>query len=74
MVWYSYLFKNIPQFVVIHTEKVFKTVSEAEVDVFFFWNFLAFSMIQWMLSILLLVPLPFLNPTRTSGSSRFMYF
>ena len=34
MVWYSHLFKNVPQFVVIHTVKGFSTVSEAEVDVF----------------------------------------
>ena len=34
MIWYSHLFKNVPQFVVIHTVKVFSVVSEAEVDVF----------------------------------------
>ena len=34
MVWYSYLFKNFPQFVVIHTGKDFGIVSKAEVDVF----------------------------------------
>ena len=39
----------------------------------FFWNSLAFSMIQRMLAIWSLVPLPFLNPAYTSGSSRFMY-
>ena len=39
----------------------------------FFWNFRAFSVIQWMLAIWYLVPLPFLNPTCTSGSSQFMY-
>ena len=39
----------------------------------FFWNSLAFSMIQWMLEIWSLVPLPFLNPTWTSGSSEFIY-
>ena len=39
----------------------------------FFWNSLAFSMIQWMLAIWSLVPLPFLKPAWTSGSSRFMY-
>ena len=33
--WYSHLFKNFPQFVVIHTMKQM-----------FFWNTLAFSMIQ----------------------------
>ena len=39
----------------------------------FFWNSLVFSMIQQMLVIWSLVPLPFLNPAWTSGSSQFMY-
>ena len=39
----------------------------------FFWNSLAFSMIQRMLVIWFLVSLPFLNPAWTSGSSRFTY-
>ena len=34
MVWYSCLFKNSPQFVVIHTVKGFGVVSKAETDVF----------------------------------------
>ena len=34
MVWYSHLFQNFPQFVVIHTVKGFGVVNEAEVDVF----------------------------------------
>ena len=34
MVWYSHLFQNYPQFVVIHIVKGFNTVNEAEVDVF----------------------------------------
>ena len=34
MVWYSHLFKNVPQFAVIHTIKGFRVVREAEVDVF----------------------------------------
>ena len=34
MVLYSHLFKNFPQFVVIHTVKGFTIVNEAEVDVF----------------------------------------
>ena len=33
MVWYSHLFQNFPQFVVIHTVKGFSIVNEAEVDV-----------------------------------------
>ena len=34
MVWYSHLFKNFPQFVVIHTIKGFGIVNKAEIDVF----------------------------------------
>ena len=34
MVWHSHLFKNFPQFVVIHTAKDFGVINEAEVDVF----------------------------------------
>ena len=34
VVWYSHLFKNFPQLVVIHTVKGFSIVNEAEVDVF----------------------------------------
>ena len=31
MIWYSHLFKNFPQFVVIHTVKSFGTDNEADV-------------------------------------------
>ena len=72
VVWYSYLFQNFPQFIVIHTVKGFDIVNKAEIDVFF-WNSVAFSMIQQMLAIWSLVPLPFLKPVWTSGSSRFTY-
>ena len=34
MVWYSYLFQNFPQFLVIHTVKGFGIVNKAEIDVF----------------------------------------
>ena len=34
VVWYSHLFQNIPQFVVIHTIKGFGVVNKAVVDVF----------------------------------------
>ena len=34
MVWYSYLFKSFPQFVMIHTVKAFSVVNETDVDVF----------------------------------------
>ena len=71
MVWYSHLFKNFPQFVMIHIVEVFSIVNEADVEVF--WNPLGFSMIQQMLSISSLVILSFLNPSYTSGSSQFTY-
>ena len=34
VVWYSYLFQNFPQFIVIHTVKGFGTVKKEEIDVF----------------------------------------
>ena len=34
MAWYSHVFKNFPQFVVIHIVKGFGVVNKAEVDVF----------------------------------------
>ena len=34
MVWYSHLFQNFPQFVVIHTVKGFGVDKKAKVDVF----------------------------------------
>ena len=33
VVWYSHLFQNFPQFIVIHTVKGFGIVNKAEVDV-----------------------------------------
>ena len=34
MVWYSYLLKNFPQLIVIHTDKGLGIVNKAEIDVF----------------------------------------
>ena len=34
VVWYSHLFQNFPQFIVIHTVKGFGIVNRAEIDVF----------------------------------------
>ena len=41
MVWYSHLFPNFPQFIVIHTVKGFGIVNKAEIDVFLelSWSF-----------------------------------
>ena len=34
MVWYSHIFQNFPQFIVIHTVKGFGIVNKAEIYVF----------------------------------------
>ena len=34
VVWYSHLFQNFPQFIVIHIVKDFGIVKKAEIDVF----------------------------------------
>ena len=117
LVWYSHLFQNSPQFIVIHTVKGLGIVKRAAATAaakslqscptpsdpidcslpgssvhgilqarilewgaiafsgikqkqMFFWNSLVFSMIQQILVIWSLVPLPFLKPAWTSGSSR----
>ena len=72
VVWYSHLLKNFPQFVVVHTVKGLTIVNETEVD-FFGGNSLAFSMIQQMLAIWSLIPMPFLNPAWTFGNSHFTH-
>ena len=71
VIWHSHLFQNFPQFVVIHTVSGFGIANKSKVDVFL--ELLIFLMIQWMLAIWSLVPLPFLKPAWTSGSSWFMY-
>ena len=34
VVWYSHLFKNFPELIVVHTVKGFGIVNEAEIDIF----------------------------------------
>ena len=72
VVWYSHLFQNFPQFIVIHTVKGFGVVNKAEVEVFLELPY--FFDDPTYVGIWSLVPLPFLNPTWTTGSSRFMYY
>ena len=71
MVWYSHLFKNFPQFVVIYTVKSFDVVNKAEVDVFM--EFSCFFCDPMDVGNLISVPLPFLNPACTSENSQFTY-
>ena len=70
VVWYSHLFQNFPV-CCEPTVKGFSVVNKAEADVFL--ESPCFFIIQRMLAIWSLIPLPFLNPAWTSGSSRFMY-
>ena len=71
VVWYSHLFQNFPQFIVIHKVKDFGIVSKAEIDVFL--ELSCFFHDPAEVAIWSLVPLPFLKPAWTSGSSRFAY-
>ena len=73
VVWYSHLFLNFPQFIVIHTVKGFGIVNKAEIDVFLELSSGTFLMIQQMSAIWSLVPLPFPKPAWTSGSSLFTH-
>ena len=61
----SHLFKNLPQFVVIHTVKEFSVANEAEVDIplLFLWSNRSVQFNLWFLCLLLiqLVPLEVLS-------------
>ena len=61
MVLYSHLFKNFPQFVVIHTVKGFGIVNKPEVDVFL--ELPCFFDDPVDVGNLIFGSLPFLNPT-----------
>ena len=66
---YFHLFKNLPQFVVIHTVKGFLIDNEAEVDVFL--EFPCFLFDPTDVGNLTSVSLPFLHPACTSFSLAF---
>ena len=46
MIWYSHLFQNFPQLVVIHTVKAFSLVSEAETDDFLEFSFFFYDLMD----------------------------
>ena len=66
VVWYSHLFQNFPQFVVIHTVKGFGIVNKAKIDVFL-------ELACFFHDPMDVGNLPFQNPAWTSGSSQFTY-
>ena len=61
MIWYSHLFENFPQFVVIHTVKGFNIINEADVLL----EFLCFLYDPTNVGNFLSVPLLFINPAWT---------
>ena len=71
VVWYSHLFQNFPQFIMVHTVKGYGIVNKAEIGVFLELSCSFKDPV--MLAIWSLAPLPFLKPAWTSGSSWFMY-
>ena len=71
MVWYSHLFQNFPQFIVIYIVKGFGIVNKAEIDVFlelscFFYD-------PEDVGNLISGSSAFLNPAQTSRSLRFTF-
>ena len=71
VVWYSHLFQSFPQFIVIHTVKGFGIVNTAEVDAFL--ELSCYFNDPTDVGNLISIPLLFLNPVWTSGSSWFTY-
>ena len=61
MVFYSHLFENFPEFIVVHKVKGFDIVNKAEVDAFL--ELSSFFVDPMYVGDLILVPLPFPNPT-----------
>ena len=70
-VWYSHLFQNFPQFIVIHTVKGFDIVNKAEIDVFL--ELSCFFDDPADVGNLISGSSSFSNPAWTSGSSQFTY-
>ena len=71
LILYFHLFKNFPQYGVVHTVKEFQVVNEAEIDILL--KFLCFLCEPMNTDIWYLIPLPFLNAACTYGSSLFRY-
>ena len=71
VVWYSHLFKNFPQFGVIHTVKGFSIVNEAEVNVFLKFSSFFYDPTDGNLTS---DSSAFSKSSCTSGSSQFTYY
>ena len=71
VVWYSHLFKNFPQFGVIHIVEDFSIVNEAEVDVFLKFSSFFYDPTDGSLTF---GSSAFSKSSCTSGSSQFTYY
>ena len=71
MVWYSHLFKNVPQFIVIHTVKGFGIVNKAEIDALLEFSCFVHDPVD--VGNLISGSSAFSETSLTSGSSRFTY-
>ena len=72
LVWYSHLFQNFPQFIVIHTVKGFGIVNKAEMDVFL--ELSLFFDDEADVNNLISGSSAFCKTNSTSGSSQFTYY
>ena len=72
VIWNSHLFKDFPQFVVIHTVKGCGVVNKAEVDVFL--ELFCFFDNPTDVDNLISGSSAFLNPAWTAGSLQFTYY
>ena len=72
VVWHCHLFKNFPQFVVIHTVKGFGIVNKAEVDVFLELSYFSYDPTD--VGNLISCSSAFSKPAWTSGNSWFTYW
>ena len=71
VVWYSHLFQNFPQFIVIHTIKGFGIVNKAEIDVFLELSYIFHDPVD--VGNLISGSSAFSKTSLISGSSRFTY-
>ena len=71
VVWYSHLFQNFPQFIVIHIVRGFGIVNKVEIDVFLKLSCFFYDPVD--VGNLISVSSAFLKPAWTSGSLQFTY-
>ena len=56
VVWYSHLFKNFPQFAVVHRVKGISIVNEAEIDVLLEFSCFAYDPMDFVILNIIYIP------------------